>query len=97
MFCPECKGLMRPSPEGPVCPKCGTTGQGQRVSSKAEESELLVLSDEEVHTLPRTDEYGCPECGARDAYYRYQQTRAADEPTTIILQCVPCKHKWRKY
>ncbi|MDX1612266.1 MAG: transcription factor S [Candidatus Thermoplasmatota archaeon] len=97
MFCPECGALMKPSPDGPQCKKCGTTGEGQKITQKAEEKEITVLNEDEIHTLPRTDEFPCPECGGRDAYYRYQQTRAADEPTTIILQCVECKEKWRKY
>lgn len=97
MFCPECGALMKPSADGPQCKKCGTTGEGTTVSQKAEETEIVIMDESEVHTLPRTDEHSCPECGKRDAYYRHQQTRAADEPTTIILKCVECGEKWRHY
>ncbi len=88
---------MKPSPEGPRCAKCNTRGEGQKISQKSEAKEMSVFKEDQIHTLPRTNDFNCPECGERDAYYRYQQTRAADEPTTIILQCVECKHKWRKY
>lgn len=90
---------MKPSADGPQCKKCGTrgSGEGMTISQKHEETEIVVMNEDQIHTLPRTDEYTCPECGSRDAYYRYQQTRAADEPTTIILKCVDCGEKWRKY
>lgn len=98
MFCPECGSLMEPGPDGPTCDDCGTTGEGTKVSQKSEGKEITkVDKDEQVHALPRTDEYACPDCGQRDAYYRHEQTRAADEPTTIILTCVECDHKWRRY
>jgi DNA-directed RNA polymerase subunit M len=98
MLCPDCGKMMQPGPDGPTCQDCGTEGEGQKVEQASEGKEITVVDEEEqVHALPRTDEYQCPECGERDAYYRYEQTRAADEPTTIILTCVECDNKWRRY
>jgi DNA-directed RNA polymerase subunit M len=98
MFCPECGDLMEPGPDGPRCEECDTTGEGQKVEQASEGKEITVVGEEDnVHARPRTDEYECPECGERDAYYRHEQTRAADEPTTIILRCVECDGKWRRY
>ncbi|PSG98416.1 transcription factor S [Thermoplasmatales archaeon SW_10_69_26] len=98
MLCPECGSMMQPSPEGPICDDCGTEGEGQKVSQSSEGEEItMVDEDEHAHALPKTDEYECEECGERDAYYRTEQTRAADEPTTIILTCAECGNKWRQY
>jgi transcription factor S len=98
MFCPECGDMMEPGPEGPTCEDCGTEGEGQTVSQESEGEEMTVVEEsEQVHSLPRTDEFACPECGEHDAYYRFEQTRAADEATTIMLTCVECDHKWRHY
>lgn len=90
--------MMTPGPDGPTCDDCGTTGEGQTVSQESEGKEITMIEEsEEVHSLPRTDEFECPDCGEYDAYYRFEQTRAADEATTIILTCVECNHKWRHY
>ncbi len=90
--------MMEPTPDGPVCKPCGTEGEGQKISQASEGKEITMVDEhEKIHALPRTDEYQCDECGERDAYYRQEQTRAADEPTTIILTCVECDHKWRQY
>lgn len=88
---------MRPGPTGPTCAKCGTKGKGTKVTQAAEGKELVVRTDDEMATLPITKDFPCPECDHGEAYFVYRQTRAADEPTTIILQCTKCKHKWRKY
>lgn len=88
---------MRPSPEGPKCPKCNTIGVGATISTRAEGKDVVVRTEESEGTLPTTEDFPCPECGNGEAYFVYRQTRAADEPTTIILQCTKCKHKWRKY
>lgn len=99
VFCAECKSLLKPGPDGPVCPDCGAAGEGGSqliTASDVADHEVPVFEDDH-QTLPTSDEYPCPECGNREAYFQYRQTRAADEPTTIILQCTECKHKWRKY
>ncbi len=100
MFCPECGALMKPSNEEWICKKCGTTrGKNEDdnniVSSKREEKETLVI-EEELDTLPKT-RVRCPECDNNEAYWRLEQTRAADEPETRIYRCTKCNHTWREY
>jgi transcription elongation factor S-II len=44
-----------------------------------------------------TDMFQCPKCKARKANYYQRQTRSADEPMTIFLTCLMCRHRWRQY
>ena len=36
----------------------------------------------------------CPSCGYGEAYYHEEQTRRADEGSTIIYQCCRCGAHW---
>lgn len=99
MFCPECKGILYPGEGGKVCRKCGYTEakpvKEDLITRDVEENERLVIEDR-GDTLPTTFQL-CPKCDHKKAYYVLRQTRAADEPTTRIYQCVKCSHKWREY
>ena len=41
-----------------------------------------------------TDEYKCHKCKTRKCTYYELQTRSADEPMTIFVNCLNCKYKW---
>ena len=41
-----------------------------------------------------TDEYKCHKCKLRKCTYYELQTRSADEPMTIFINCLNCKYKW---
>ena len=40
--------------------------------------------------------YECPNCGARKCTFYEQQTRGADEPMTVFVDCLECKHSFTK-
>lgn len=100
MFCPDCGGLMKPSGDEWVCKKCGLTKKKDKednniISSQKEERETVVV-EEELDTLPKT-KVRCPNCENNEAFWRLEQTRAADEPETRIYRCTECNHTWREY
>lgn len=39
--------------------------------------------------------YKCIRCGSEDTEDREKQTRAADEPMTVFVNCRKCGHKWK--
>ncbi len=41
-----------------------------------------------------TDQFRCPRCSKRECTYYELQTRSADEPMTIFIQCVNCGKRW---
>ena len=43
-------------------------------------------------------EAGCAKCGNTEAYFRMQQTRSADEPSTRFYRCTDqkCCHNWKE-
>lgn len=43
-----------------------------------------------------TDQFQCKRCGKRECIYYELQTRSADEPMTIFIQCVNCGKHWRQ-
>ena len=100
MFCPKCNALMKPEDGELVCKSCGFTKDIEDddhsiITSEKEEKETIVV-EEEIDTLPTT-KVRCPECGNTKAYWRLEQTRAADEPETRIYRCTECNHTWREY
>ncbi len=100
MFCPECKSLMKAEDGEWVCKKCGTTVKMNKednnvITSEREEKERVII-EEELDTLPKT-KVRCPNCDNNEAYWRLEQTRAADEPETRIYRCTECNHTWREY
>ena len=43
-----------------------------------------------------TDVYKCHRCGKRECTYYELQTRSADEPMTIFIDCLNCGKRWRQ-
>jgi transcription elongation factor S-II len=41
-----------------------------------------------------TDQFFCTRCHKRQCTYYELQTRSADEPMTIFVQCVNCGKRW---
>jgi transcription elongation factor S-II len=41
-----------------------------------------------------TDQFRCPRCSKRQCTFYEMQTRSADEPMTIFIQCVNCGKRW---
>ena len=38
--------------------------------------------------------YKCPKCKKRKCFVEEKQTRSADEPSTIYVECAECGYKW---
>lgn len=49
----------------------------------------------EVNVVAATDTFTCRKCRGKNCTYYLQQTRSADEPTTIFVQCIDCGCKWK--
>jgi DNA-directed RNA polymerase subunit M/transcription elongation factor TFIIS len=43
-----------------------------------------------------TDQFFCKRCKKRECTYYELQTRSADEPMTLFIQCVNCGKQWRQ-
>lgn len=103
-FCPNDKSMLFPKEGKLTCRKCGyvlESGESSHTVKvhEAKHREITVLDDEareRFEFLPKMA-VECPNCGNREAYYRLQQTRRADEPETTFLRCTKCDHRWRKY
>ena len=62
--------------------------------------EVILASKDQlpVDPLKDTPPIGeCPKCGCKEAYFRTEQTRGADEPETEFYTCVKCEKVWREY
>ncbi|MGL4670102.1 MAG: transcription factor S [Methanobacteriaceae archaeon] len=101
-FCPECGAMMLPSGGTFKC-KCGyskelsgDTASEYEVSEKVDVEDTVIVKEGDIITLPKTREL-CPKCGNKEAYWRLQQTRSADEAETRFFTCTKCKHTWRDY
>ncbi len=81
-----------------VCTKCGYTERIKEstvIKEKVEEKEMVVIEkDEGILPIAKVE---CPKCGNDEAYWRLEQTRAADEPETRIYRCTKCGYTWREY
>lgn len=42
-----------------------------------------------------TDTFTCRKCKQNKCTYMLAQTRAADEPMTCFVQCIPCGNRWK--
>ena len=55
---------------------------------------IAINSLDAAAGMGSTDQYPCPECGARNATTRQQQIRGADEPMAVFIKCCECKNEW---
>ena len=85
MFCRKCQAF-----------RAGSTASNIVQSAKREDKEVVVL-EEVPDILPRTTDVECPKCGTQEAWWFLRQTRKADEAETMFLECVKCRHRWRRY
>ena len=43
-----------------------------------------------------TDQFYCKKCGHRKCVYWERQTRSADEPMTVFVECKNCGNRWKQ-
>lgn len=83
-----------------TCKKCGFNRKVNDkdrhvITEKRQEKEIIILGSD-IDTLP-TLQVRCSKCKNNKAFWRLEQTRAADEPETRIFRCTKCNHTWREY
>ena len=49
----------------------------------------------ETNISAATDTFICRKCKANQCTYYQMQTRSADEPMTVFVQCIPCGNRWK--
>jgi transcription elongation factor S-II len=60
--------------------------------------EAKIIKDKnkfEINVEASTDTFTCRKCKSNKCTYYLQQTRSADEATTIFVQCLTCGQKWK--
>lgn len=85
--------------DGVLSCECGyseTVKKAETITTDMKKTETIVQSSNDT-TLPKT-RVVCPECGYTEATVTVRQTRAADEPETMIYRCCnpKCNHTWRQ-
>jgi DNA-directed RNA polymerase subunit M/transcription elongation factor TFIIS len=57
-----------------------------------------TASDEFLYTnkkIATTDQFKCGKCKKNECTHYQMQTRSADEPSTIFINCVNCGNSWK--
>ena len=65
---------------------------------KALQKDIEILNEryENRKNVQTTDQFECPSCHKRKCTYTEAQTRSADEPMTIFVQCQNCGKEFRR-
>lgn len=84
-----------------VCPYRYNITKMIRIREYPEKKKIEeVLGGKDAWKAVQTTTYepGCEKCGTTEAYFRMQQTRSADEPSTRFYRCTnqKCCHNWRE-
>lgn len=49
----------------------------------------------ESRLVANTDSFTCRKCKSNQCTYYAMQTRSADEPMTLYIQCISCENRWK--
>jgi transcription elongation factor S-II len=61
-----------------------------------EHQKLIEKRQLEGNKSMATDQFFCTRCFKRECTYYEMQTRSADEPMTIFINCLSCGKNWRQ-
>lgn len=67
----------------------------KRARKLAAEHFLREAEGAKLDDLAQGDMFECPKCHKRKTTFYEMQTRSADEPMTVFITCINCKHRWR--
>ncbi|KAL6124011.1 hypothetical protein ACLB2K_076527 [Fragaria x ananassa] len=108
-FCPDCGGMLQyelPNMHAarffcPTCPYVAymeNRGEIRRREALVKKEIQPIINLNDFTNAPKTEET-CPACGHKEAAFREQQTRSADEASTKFYRCLndDCKHAWIDY
>ena len=65
-------------------------------SNRIEHQKLIEKRQIEGNKSMATDQFLCKRCHKRECTYYEMQTRSADEPMTIFINCLNCGQNWRQ-
>ncbi|EDQ90733.1 uncharacterized protein MONBRDRAFT_18537 [Monosiga brevicollis MX1] len=104
IFCPLCGNMliMQSSLHGyffgcNTCPYKHELGEHRvtaRRSMHHDERADEIYGGDSAKEMMDMTEADCPKCHHNRASYVQQQTRSADEPSTVFYCCEKCNHKW---
>jgi transcription elongation factor S-II len=61
-----------------------------------EQQKIIEKRKIEGNKAMATDQFLCTRCFKRECTYYEMQTRSADEPMTIFINCLNCGKNWRQ-
>jgi len=100
-FCDSCDSFMGTTPQGYLCPKCGTEEEADTMEVKREKRprvEPVYEMDSSKSTSPVVSR-DCPRCDSKEAYRTVRSTQGEhagvkQERSVERYTCVECGHNW---
>ena len=76
---------------------CRMSSEDMMTTQQKEQREKTLKFLMEEYTVqgrkPMTTEFRCSKCGKRECSYYQMQTRSADEPMTLFIECCNCGNR----
>jgi len=100
-FCQSCGSFMNTSPQGYLCPKCGSEIEADEIEVKREkkpQAEPVYVMDGSNTTNPIVNQT-CPRCDSTEAYRIVLTTQGEHagvkrDRAVEKYTCVECGHAW---
>lgn len=101
-FCSNCGCLMKRTPEGLLCPKCGKLVHLKRVvrenNLKKQSKDIIYIVDRQEDDYVKVSRL-CPSCRNEEAYHWFSSTVGENagvrqERTIEHFKCTKCMRTW---
>ena len=100
-FCDSCGSFMGTTPQGYLCPKCGTEEEADTIAVRREKRprvEPVYEMDGSKTTSPVVSR-NCPRCDSKEAYRTVLATQGEhagvkQDRSVERYTCVECGHTW---